>query len=165
MVDHKDKHVDGSAVKGAPAWEVPLLLLGAFRTVVDEAHQLLSERGHPGVRPVHGFSLQAIGEGATASEVAERLGVSKQAAARTVAMLEEAGYVERAPDPQDARRRTVRPTERGRDLLTASAAAFGEVVDGWAVSVGREDVDHLHATLRALGVGASVRADLGAWSG
>jgi DNA-binding MarR family transcriptional regulator len=165
MVDYKDNHVDDSRGKPFPAWEVPLLLLGAFRSIVDDAHELLAGRGHPGVRPVHGFALQALGAGATASELGERLGVSKQAAAKTVAMLEEAGYVERAGDPHDARRRVAVPTVRGQDLLAASAQAFGDVVDRWAETVGRPDVTHLHSTLRALGVGPAVRMDLGAWSG
>jgi DNA-binding MarR family transcriptional regulator len=165
MVDHKDNHVDHPRDKPFPAWEVPLLLLGAFRSIVDDAHELLAERGHPGVRPVHGFALQAIGAGATASELGDRLGVSKQAAAKTVAMLEEAGYVERSGDPHDARRKVAVPTARGRDLLDASAAAFGDVVDRWAGTVGRPEITHLHATLRELGVGRAARLDLGAWSG
>lgn len=165
MVEDKDNHVDQLGVKTGPAWEIPLLLLGAFRSVVDDAHVLLAERGHPGVRPAHGFSLQAIGAGATASQVAERLGVSKQAAAKTVAMLEDAGYVERATDPVDARRKVVRPTRRGTDLLDASAVAFTDVVATWAERVGSEDLEHLHATLRRLGVTGAARVDLGAWSG
>jgi DNA-binding MarR family transcriptional regulator len=164
MVDEKDNHVVETAVKG-PAWEVPLLLLGAFRSLVDEAHAILAQRGHPGVRPVHGFALQAIGSGATASQVGDRLGVSKQAAAKTIALLTEAGYVERTGDPDDARRKVVRPTARGTDLLAASARAFGDVVAEWSDRVGADDLDHLHATLRRLGVAGSARVDLGAWSG
>lgn len=165
MVDDKDNHVDYQDGNPLPSWEVPLLLLGAFRSIVDQAHVLLAERGHPGVRPVHGFALQAIGTGATASELGDRLGVSKQAAAKTVAMLEEAGYVERSGDPLDARRKVAVPTRRGHELLAASAEAFGDVVDQWAGVVGRDEITHLHTTLRALGVGRAARLDLGAWSG
>ena len=142
-----------------------MLLLGAFRAVIDEVHVLLADRGHPGVRPVHGFALQAVGEGATASQVGERLGVSKQAAAKTMAMLEKAGYVERSADPRDARSKLLRPTSRGTDLLAASAVAFADVMDQWADRVGRDELNQLHATLRALGVAGSARVDLGAWSG
>jgi DNA-binding MarR family transcriptional regulator len=165
MVDDKDNHVDYQDDKSLPSWEVPLLLLGGFRSIVDQAHVLLAERGHPGVRPVHGFALQAIGAGATASELGDRLGVTKQAAAKTVAMLEEAGYVDRSGDPHDARRKVVTPTRRGRELLAASALAFGDVVDEWAAVVGRGEISRLHDTLRTLGVGRAARLDLGAWSG
>lgn len=81
-------------------FELPLLLLGAFRSVIDELHGVLAESGHGEARPLHGFALQAIGpDGSTASELGRRLGVSKQAAAKTVASLERVGYVGREPDP------------------------------------------------------------------
>ncbi|MFD8481711.1 MarR family winged helix-turn-helix transcriptional regulator [Kitasatospora sp. NPDC059673] len=67
---------------------------------------------------MHGFALQAIGlEGATASEVGRRLGVSKQAAGKTVDRLEALDCAERAEDPGDARRKVVRLTPRGLDML------------------------------------------------
>lgn len=146
------------------AWEMPLLLLGAFRQLVDEAHVLLAGRGYPDARPVHGFTLQAVGSGATASEVAARLGVTKQAAARTIAILEEAGYVARTGDPQDARRVIVARTSRGEGLLTESARAFAEVVGQWEARVGPGRLDALHLTLTRL-AGATGRLDLAGWFG
>jgi hypothetical protein len=63
-------------------YELPLLLFGGFRTLIDQLHAQLARQGHPNIRPAHGFAMQAIGlQGATASEVGRRLGVSKQAAA------------------------------------------------------------------------------------
>jgi hypothetical protein len=60
-----------------------VLLLAGFRTLIDQLHGELARRGHPHLRPAHGFTMQAIGlEGATASELGRRLGVSKQARAR-----------------------------------------------------------------------------------
>ena len=79
-----------------PAWELPLLLLAGFRSVIDEAHADLALRGHPDLRPAHGFAMQAIGTfGATAADVGRRLGVSKQAAGKTIERLAELGYVQR----------------------------------------------------------------------
>src|SRR5437762_1039413 len=50
-------------------FELPLLLFGGFRSIIDELHAELARRGHPDVRPAHGFALQAIGlGGATATE-------------------------------------------------------------------------------------------------
>jgi DNA-binding MarR family transcriptional regulator len=158
MVDDHD--IDNSVdVQG---WELALLLLGGFRTLVDETHALLAERGHPEARPAHGFALQAVGAGATASQVATRLGVSKQAAAKTIVRLEAQGYVTRTGDPDDARRRTVVATARGRDLLAASATAFDEVVARWRTQA---DVGALAGALRALDLPAASRLDLGAWVG
>jgi DNA-binding MarR family transcriptional regulator len=164
MVDDKDNRVDDQGGTPRPAWEMPLLLLGAFRMLVDDAHRVLAERGHPDVRPAHGFTLQALGDGATASAVAARLGVSKQAAAKTIALLEEQGYVAREPDPDDARRKLVVPTARGRDLLAQSARAFAEAVARWERTVGPDDVVRLHTTLRALAP-ARTPLDLASWAG
>ncbi len=157
--------IDNSVVDQVPAWELALLLVGAFRTLVDEAHEVLATRGHPGVRPAHGFTLQALGDGATASQVGVRLGVSKQAATKTLALLERQGYVARSPDPADARRRTVVVSDRGRDLLAASATAFDEVVERWGARIGAERVREMAHALRALDLPAAARLDLGTWSG
>ena len=42
-------------------FELPLLLFGGFRSIIDELHAELARRGHPDLRPAHGFALQAIG--------------------------------------------------------------------------------------------------------
>lgn len=93
-----------------PGFLLPLLLLAGFRTLIDDLHAELARQGHPDLRPLHGFVLQAVGNGTTASELGQRLGVSKQAAGKTVDRLVALGYLERADDPADARRKLVRPT-------------------------------------------------------
>lgn len=163
MVDDKDNRVVSQATPG-PSWQLALALLGAFRSLIDDAHGLLAQRGHPGVRPVFGFALQAIGEGATASQVGERLGVSKQAAAKTVSMLESAGYVHRVADASDGRRKLVRPTSLGLALLHESAQAFDEVVASWVERTSGADIAHVHETLTRLGLASPTRLDLGTWS-
>jgi len=71
-------------------FELPMLLFAGFRSIIDELHAELARRGHPDLRPAHGFALQAIGHGgATATETGRRLGVSKQAAGKTIERLEE----------------------------------------------------------------------------
>src|SRR3954469_19699399 len=99
-----------------PGFELPLLLFAGFRALIDDLHAELARQGHPDVRPAYGFAMQAIGPGgATASEVGRRLGVSKQAAGKTIDRLEELGYAERVDDPADGRRKLVRLTARGID--------------------------------------------------
>jgi DNA-binding MarR family transcriptional regulator len=106
-------------------FELPFLLIGAFRSLIDELHRTLAESGHDEARPLHGFALQAIGpEGSTASELGRRLGVTKQAAAKTVASLERVGYLRREPDPADARAIRLQRTARGQEMLALSAAFF-----------------------------------------
>jgi DNA-binding MarR family transcriptional regulator len=109
-------------------WELPLLLAGAFRAILEDLHEQLAEAGHPGARPIHGFALQAVGrEGVTVSELGRRLGVTKQAAAKTVASLETLGYVHRVAHPEDQRATLVRRAALGDEMLALSAQIFGRI--------------------------------------
>jgi DNA-binding MarR family transcriptional regulator len=137
-------------VAARPGFELPLLLLAGFREIIDETHRRLAELGHAEARPVHGFAMQAIASGATATEVGRRLGVSKQAAAKTVERLIELGYVTQVTDPADARRKIATPTEHGRDMLRHSAAIFDDIQAEWAATIGVARLDCLHADLAHL---------------
>jgi DNA-binding MarR family transcriptional regulator len=131
--------------------ELARLLLGGYHTMVDEVHVELAKRGHKGVRPAHEFALRAVDAGAdTASELGRRLSVTKQAAAQTIAALEEFGYVDREPDPADARRKRVRVTPRGRELMTVGSALFDDVRSRWAVRIGPEQLETLETHLAQL---------------
>jgi DNA-binding MarR family transcriptional regulator len=117
-----------------PGWVLPLLLFGGFRTLIDRLHAELAKQGHPDIRPAYGFAMQAIGrDGATASELGRRLGVSKQAAGKTVDRLVDLGYAERIADAADGRRKLVRLTPRGYDSLARSALVFDQLRAEWEV--------------------------------
>lgn len=149
-----------------PGYELPLLLLAGFRTLVDALHEDLAREGHPDVRPAHGFAMQAIGaEGATAVEIGRRLGVSKQAAGKTVAALEALGYAERAADPGDARRKLVRLTPRGWDALARSAAGFDRLRATWAAALGEDRVSGMESALREVVSPHTLRLDASGWLG
>jgi DNA-binding MarR family transcriptional regulator len=131
--------------------ELVFRLLGAFRELVDAMHAELAERGHPDVRPAHGFALQAIATGpVTGSEVAGRLGVTKQAAGKTIDGLVERGYAERTADPADARRRLVVLTPQGREVLTISAEVLERRRAQWAARIGPARFADLEAGLRVM---------------
>jgi DNA-binding MarR family transcriptional regulator len=122
--------------------DLALLLLGGFEAMVDDVVEGLERRGHPGVRAQHEFALRAIDEGAdTASALGRRLGVTKQAAAKTIAALERMGYVERAADARDGRRKPLVVTAHGREM-------FDEVRARWAAQIGARRLDELQALLR-----------------
>jgi DNA-binding MarR family transcriptional regulator len=149
-------------------YELPLLLFGGFRSIIDELHVELARRGHQDMRPAHGFAMQAIGFGgatATATEVGRRLGISKQAAGKTVERLEALGYVQRAGDGLDRRRKLVRLTPRGIEALTLSAEIFNDIRARWARALGPERVDDLEASLRTMSPGEIFRLDVPGWFG
>ena len=147
-------------------YELPLLLFAGFRSIIDELHVELARRGHQDMRPAHGFAMQAIGfSGATATEVGGRLGISTQAAGKTVEGLVALGYVERAGDGVDRRRKLVRLTPRGVEALTLSAEIFNDIRARWAQTLGLERVDDLEAGLRTMTPGESFRLDVPGWFG
>ena len=133
--------------------DLALLLLGGFRFMAEEAAERLAARGYPGVRPAHDFALRAVAGGAeSVSEVGRRTSVSKQAAAKTVAFLEENSYILRSADPGDGRRARLKVTERGHSLMHEGEAVFDELRAEWEARVGRERVADLQdALLRLLG--------------
>lgn len=151
----------------SPGFELPLLLLGGFRTLIDRLHARLADEGHPDFRPAHGFAMQAIGaRGATASEIGRRLGVSKQAAGKTVDRLLALGYAERADDPADARRKLVHLTPHGHAVLARSAAVFDELRAEWSTTLGADRVRALEADLRnVVPAETAFRLDATSWLG
>ena len=75
------------------------------------------------MHPVHDFAMRAIAAGAdSASELGRRLSVSKQAAAKTVAVLEQRGYVARGADPLDARRKRLQVAALGFEVMREAQA-------------------------------------------
>jgi DNA-binding MarR family transcriptional regulator len=149
-----------------PGWELPLLLFAGFRSLIDELHASLAARGHPDVRPVYGFAMQAIGvHGASASEVGRRLGVSKQAAGKTIDRLHALGYVERVDDPRDARSKLVRLTPRGLDCLRLSAEIFERLRADWVAKLGGDRVRVIESSLRTVVPSGIFPVDVPGWFG
>ncbi|MEV0619688.1 MarR family winged helix-turn-helix transcriptional regulator [Nonomuraea sp. NPDC050404] len=141
-------------------------LLLAFRLLIDELHVELARQGHPDMRPMHGFVMQAIGaDGTTAVELGRRLGVSKQAAGKTIDTLERAGYVERTTDPRDSRAKIVRLTPYGLDALDRSARIFDALRARWADELGEDRLSALESDLRRMTPGNPWRLDTPGWFG
>ena len=140
--------------------ELALLLLGGFRTFADSATAELAARGYPDVRPVHDFALQAILTGAdNASELGRRMSVTKQTAAKTIAVLEERGYVAREPDPTDGRRMRLQVTDRGHAMLREGEAIFDELRERWEKQAGADAVGNVERTLQRLLGKDTIRLD------
>jgi DNA-binding MarR family transcriptional regulator len=155
-----------SADVASAGYELPLLLFGGFRAIIDELHAELARRGHPDMRPAHGFAMQAIGlQGATATEVGRRLGISKQAAGKTIERLEAIGYATRAGDAADRRRKLVRLTPHGIGALAQSAEIFAEIRSRWARELGPGRVEDLEASLRQMAPDGTFRLDVPGWLG
>ncbi|MFF3441807.1 MarR family winged helix-turn-helix transcriptional regulator [Streptosporangium sp. NPDC002721] len=144
--------------------DLALLLLGGFRTLVDAAIIELARRGYEDVRPVHDFAMRAIAAGAdSASELGRRLSISKQSAAKTIAVLQERGYVARDTDPLDARRKRLQVTPLGFDVLQQGEAIFDELRDQWEQQIGAAEFETFETHLAALVGALPVRFDTPGW--
>jgi DNA-binding MarR family transcriptional regulator len=149
-----------------PGFELPLLLAGAFRELIDNLHAELDKHGHGEARPIHGFALQAIGpDGATVSDLGRRLGVTKQAAAKTATGLEELGYITRHPSSRDARATVLTRTARGEEMLYLSAEIFERLRQNWVRRLGAQKVAAIEDGLAeiATGTGVAKIGDLPGW--
>ncbi|MFJ3143645.1 MarR family winged helix-turn-helix transcriptional regulator [Streptomyces halstedii] len=130
-----------------PGNALPFLLLGAFRALIDDLHRQLAEQGHPQLKPVHGFALQMINRGGSITDLGRRLGVTKQAAHKTVMGLENLGYAQRRPSATDRRRIDVVLTGRGVEALALSGAILNQLRDEWASRAGEEEMQVLEEVL------------------
>ncbi|WP_034278969.1 MarR family transcriptional regulator [Actinospica robiniae] len=127
---------------------LPALLLGAAGTLVQAIHDGVERRGFVGLRPAHGFAfVRLTPDGASIAEVAEHLGVTKQAASQLVDDLVRRGYVRVQTHPRDARAKLVTLTEAGWACTVAADEAALEAVREWAEELGSDRVGELVADL------------------
>jgi len=95
--------------------------------------------------------FQRIDEhGSRLTRLAEAAGVTKQTAGYLVDQLADLGYVERVPDPDDARARLVRITQRGKALVKVARPVEERVYAEWAEHLGRDDLARLREILTRL---------------
>ncbi|MFK4808664.1 MarR family winged helix-turn-helix transcriptional regulator [Devosia sp. ZW T5_3] len=143
--------------KGA---DLALLLLGGFRQLADSAGVELLRRGYPELRPSQEFAMRAISGGVNnASELGRRLSISKQAAAKVVALLEERGYVARMDDTADSRRKLLTVTPLGHEVMRQGETIFEELRAAWAQKIGEPALDRLEQDLLVLVGDAAVDLD------
>jgi DNA-binding MarR family transcriptional regulator len=128
IVNHGELSSEDPRVR--PDWAI--LVVGADRCVVDRLQATMQAAGHREMRPPYGFVIRALAAGGLRlTELAERLGVTKQAALKVVDEMEAHGLVERTPAPDDRRAKVLRLTARGeavrRRALEASERMEAEL--------------------------------------
>jgi DNA-binding MarR family transcriptional regulator len=128
------------------------LLFKAARLIDEEALQRVAEKpGRPRLRRSHTSLFPHIDlEGTRVTDLAERLGVTKQAVSQLVDDLEAMDVLERVVDPDDARARRVRFTSRGRAGLLDGLAVLGALEDEYAAKIGKRRMKELHRALVSL---------------
>ena len=132
--------------------------LGAmFRLIhsalVQEYTAWLASSNYLDVKPAHAAVLQPLWQnpgGERLTTLADTASITKQSAGALVDQLEQAGYVERIPDPDDRRATRIRLTARGRSY-GHDVRRFGRALeDRLAGRVGERRLMELRATLDLL---------------
>lgn len=130
---------------------IGLLLFIPYRALETRVFQVLAAAGFDDVTPAQARIFQRIGpDGTRLTELAEQAQVTKQTAGFLVDQLERAGYVQRTPDPSDARARLVRITDRGASTVPIAAAVVTQVEAEWTAHLGRERMTQLRQALARL---------------
>lgn len=121
------------------------------RTLITRLHERLDALGYGDIRPAHGHVFGHLSaHGNRATELAAASQLTKQTIQSLVDDLEQLGYVERVPDPTDARARLVRFTTKGRAAARAAGAAFRAIEKEWTQALGKEKMARLRTLLDEL---------------
>jgi len=111
----------------------------------------LQARGHTELLPSHQVVFAGLGRtGTRLTVLAQHAGMTKQAMGQIVDDLEQLGYVERTPDPEDGRAKIVRFTEAGLDFVCDAAEVLDEVWREYSGLLGAQELDQLQDTLHKL---------------
>lgn len=111
--------------------------------------------GLDGIRPAQAVALvPLVGGGLHASDLAERLGVSRQAVAQAITTLERHRYVTRVANPDDARTRIIELTPRGRQVLRVMRSHAIDLEKRWEQILGERRLGELRRTLGMLLAGS-----------
>jgi DNA-binding MarR family transcriptional regulator len=131
--------------------QLGLLLRLAHQQWTQAIEAALEEAGFGDIRPPHAnvFTF-ARPEGIQVSELTRLARVRKQTMAQAVEELEQLGYVERRPDPNDRRGRLVFLTKRGEKVRPIAVAAGRRVAARWAELIGPQAIESLQRSLEAL---------------
>lgn len=129
--------------------DLPTLLAMSFRAVMDQIHAQLDADGFVDARPAHGFVFHFLSHrgSATAVEIGDHLGITKQAAVQLVDELEKRDYVLRTPHPTDRRSRSISLSPRGWLCIERVVALSMRAEERWANLVGHERLDQLRSDL------------------
>jgi DNA-binding MarR family transcriptional regulator len=150
MVPDPSEH---DALEVAKRASVGQLLMKCGRLFNDMGVEAMrNEMGFEGLRAAHTNLFPHIDlDGTRLTDLAKRVGISKQAVGQLVDELEEMGALERAPDPNDGRAKLICfAREGGKSVLLRGLAVLGELEADMEAHIGTRRMKELHRALLAV---------------
>jgi DNA-binding MarR family transcriptional regulator len=130
---------------------VAVLMFIAQRHAERRILDFLAEEGFDDLTLAQARVAARVNEGGVRlTDLAEQAQITKQACGELVGQLERAGYVERVPDPTDARARLVRPAARGREAQHVARVMERRIDQEWEQHLGTRRMAELRKALADL---------------
>lgn len=127
-----------------------LMFIGA-RHVEQRVSDAVVAAGYDDLTPAMARAAARLSEeGMRVTDLAEQARITKQSASVLIEQLERRGYVERVPDPSDARARLVVIAPRGREVQRVARREERAIEREWARHLGAERMAALQDALVAL---------------
>jgi len=124
------------------------LLLEAFNWFDESLLASLKEQGWPELSHSQSMVMAHLGKGGIRiSELARRLGVSRQAAQKSVKELERLKLLKTEVDPTNSSAKTVVLTTQGKANVAAALNAFSEIEIQLSRRIGDSDLTSMRMTL------------------
>lgn len=128
-----------------------VLMLVSYRHAESRIMATVAAAGYDDITLAQARVMARIGpDGSRLTDLAEQAQVTKQSASSVVELLERAGYVERVPDPTDARARLIRIAERGRRAQEVARREEAAIERDWTRHLGKDRMKAMRESLDAL---------------
>jgi DNA-binding MarR family transcriptional regulator len=109
----------------------------ALGNLMSESREHLLAKAGSELRPSHHRVIGHVPpEGITVTDLAERVGMTKQGIGQFVQQLTDSGHLRTTAHPQDKRLRIIRRTRKGEASARRLAAVLAELEETWAGRVG-----------------------------
>lgn len=138
-------------IRTEPSRYIGAMLRAVWQWVRDQMYAGVVAAGYDDLNAAHVALWRYPGlDGLRPTELADRVGITKQSVNDLLGHLERQGYLARVPDPADGRARVIRLTSKGRRLERTIYAEAQAAQRGIAEILGPRRFDQLHSSLQLL---------------
>ncbi len=131
--------------------DLAIIIVGAARVIADYLGEAVARAGIDDMRAPFGYVIRALADrDLTLTELAELLGVSKQAAIKVVDEMQVRGFLTREAHQTDRRVKVLRLTDKARVVRRSALAASRKLERELRRVLGDQDVDAMRRSLLEL---------------